>query len=374
MKILFLTGWYPHKKNPNHGVFVRDQAVALGKKFEVLVVSARIDYSSFAVSSFHQEENSYEGVREISITVKKSLPVFNQLNFFLVVIRATLRITKSFKPDVIHGNIGYPGAFWAWSVSKSLRVPCIITEHTKITNNFRSPVHRFLTLFGLKRASGVVAVSSWHAAEISKMTGKDVNVIGNIIQIKRFNDVNLKPPGQPVHFGILGGMDTPVKGIDVLLNACAQIDADYLLHIGGKGKLLQEYEALAADLKIKHKCVFHGLVEHTQVPGFMSQLHFFVSASRSETFGMVMAEAMASGLPVVATDSGGSAEMITSENGILVKNADALRLADAIQAMIRKYHTYNADKIKASVERFSEEAFIEKISTAYEEVLAKTAL
>lgn len=374
MKILFLTGWYPHKKNSNHGVFVRDQAVAISKVCEVVVVSARIDYSSFGLSSFAIEENSYAGVKEISITVKKSLPIFNQINYFLILARVTSKIAKSYKPDVVHGNIGYPGAFWSRKVARPLHIPYVITEHTKITNNFRSPFHRYLTLLGFKKASAVIAVSAWHASEIKQVISKDVTVIGNIIQVSHFNKVILKSPDKPIHFGILGGMDTPVKGVDVLLIACAQLTEDYVLHIGGKGKLLPAYEALAEQLGIKSKCIFHGSVEHTHVPEFMSRLHFFVSASKSETFGMVMAEALASGLPVVATDSGGSAEMITAENGILVANGDVSKLAAAIQTMMQNYHTYNASAVKASVERFSEDAFIKKIKSVYDEVLAKTSL
>ncbi len=371
MRVLFLTGWYPHKGNPNHGVFVRDQAIVLNKFNRVLVVSARIDYSSFGFFSSRREENSYQGVTEISISVKRSFPVFNQLNFFIVVICATLKIAKTFKPDIVHGNIGYPGAFWSWAVSNFLKVPYVITEHTKITNNFRSRFHKFLTLFGLKRAGAVIAVSAWHAADIKKFTGNDVAVIGNIIQANRFNEVNRKQPAQQVHFGILGGLNTNVKGVDLLLRACAQIREDYVLHIGGTGALLNTYQALADELGIKNKCVFHGFVEYTRVPDFLSRLHFFVSASKSETFGMVMAEAMAAGLPVVATDSGGSTELINSENGKLVSNNDVAALAASIKQMMHEYMTYDPSQISKSVERFSEAGFILQIKTIYQQVLVR---
>jgi glycosyltransferase involved in cell wall biosynthesis len=372
MRVLFLSSWYPSRGNPNHGIFVRDQAIALSKFNKVQVVSARIDYSSFGFLSFRREENSYQDVAEISITVKKSFPVFNQLNFFIVVIYATLKIAKTFKPDIVHGNIGYPGAFWSWVVSKFLKVQYVITEHTKITNNFRSPFHKFLTLFGLKRAAIITAVSGWHAAEIKSFIGKDVIVMGNIIRTRRFNEVKRKPAGQQIHFGILGGLDTTVKGIDLLLRACAQIQDDYVLHIGGTGKLLITYQDLASELGIKDKCVFHGFVESTHVPDFLSQLHFLVSASKRETFGMIMAEAMAAGLPVVATDSGGSAELITKENGILVINNDVAALAAGIKSMIANYAAYEPEMIKKSVDRYSEASFIEKAKKLYERILVNT--
>lgn len=369
MKILFLTGWYPHKEKPNHGVFVRDQAAALGKNYEILVVSARVRNSSFGIFSFDSEEHHYQGVREISVSVHRSLPVFNQLNFFIVAVYATCKAAKAFRPDIIHGNIGYPGAFWSWTVSKFLKVPYLITEHTKITNNFRSGFHKFLTVFGLKRASAIVAVSPWHATEIKNLIHRNVYIIGNIIRSETFKHVAAKRPGKPVHFGLLGGMDTNVKGIDLLLHACAGLKDDFVLHIGGIGKFLETYKILANHLGIGNKCIFHGFVEHSRVPDFMSQLHFFVSASRSETFGMVMAEAMASGLPVVATDSGGSGSLIKPENGILVSADSAEALTDGINQMMNTYVTYDTVKIRKSVKEFSEEKFLLKTGELYSKVL-----
>lgn len=369
MKILFLTTWYPDAKNPNRGIFVRDQAEAISSSHSVEVVFASIDYSKFALWSYSVTKKERKGLTEHHLVVKHSLPIINQLVFFLITIRQTKKIARTFSPDLIHGNIGYPGAFWSWAVSRALRIPYVITEHTKITNNFRSAFHKFLTLFGLKRASRITAVSSWHAKEIEAATNKKVDVLGNIIQIDRFNAVKTLPSSQPVHFGIVGHMNTDIKGYDLLLQACALLQGDYVLHIGGSGKLLETYQVLAEKLGIKNKCVFHGFVEFSTVPDFMSRLHFFVSTSKSETFGMAMAEAMAAGLPVVATSSGGSDELINTENGILVQNRDAASLADALKAMIQNYQNYNPEKVKASVKQYSQTAFLQKTEAIYQEIL-----
>lgn len=366
MKILFLTTWYPDAKNPNRGIFVRDQAEAISSCHPVEVVFASINYNKFSLWSSFVKREERNGFVEHHIIVNRSLPVINQLVFFLIVIWQTERIAREFSPDLIHGNIGYPGAFWSWAVSRLLKIPYVITEHTKITNNFRSGFHKFLTLFGLKRASCIMAVSSWHAREIETVIHKKVVVMGNIIRINRFNATKNLQPSQPVHFGIVGHMNTDIKGYDLLLQSCALLQEDYVLHIGGTGKLLETYQMLAKKLGIRNKCEFQGFVEVNQVPDFMSKLHFFVSASKSETFGMAMAEALATGLPVVATDSGGSVELINNENGILVRNRDASALADALKTMIQNYQHYNSEKIKASVNQYSETAFLEKLEAVYQ--------
>ncbi len=369
MKILFLTPWYPDDRNPNHGIFVRDQVIALSESHEIIVVTSKIDYTTFAISSSKTESKINGGITERHIKVCQSLPIYNQLNYFLITIYKTWRIGRKFKPDIIHTNIGYPGAFWGWAISVLLRVPYVVTEHTRITNNFRSGFHKFLALFGLKRAAIVIAVSQWQANEIAAAIHKEVSVVANIIDFKKFSGIQPQSPGFPVQIGFLGGLDTPVKGLDNLLNAIAGIRQDYVLNIGGKGKLLPQYQSLAEKLGIKGKCIFHGFVEHSKVPAFMEQLHFFVSASRHETFGMVMAEAMACGLPVVATDSGGSRDLITTDNGLLAVNNDATALQTVLERMMKSYQEYSPESVAASVEKFSATEFKKKMEVVYSKVI-----
>lgn len=365
MKILFLTPWYPDERNPNHGVFVRDQAVLLGRDHQVWVVSAKIDYPAFGLSSASRADTDFHGVKESRIAVKRSLPVYNQFNFFLRVTWETLTIAKHFRPDIIHGNIGYPGAFWSWMMSKLLKIPFVVTEHTRITNNFRSAVHKQLTLFALRRAGALIGVSRWHAGEIAAVTGKKTVVIPNVIPFDKHPAVRVPPPADEFQIGFLGGLSTPVKGLDILLYAAAQAGGPFRLHIGGDGALLGQYKELSRKLRVYDRCIFYGSIPHEEVHSFMRRLHFFVSASRSETFGIAMVEALASGLPVVATDSGGSREFITPENGVVVGLA-APDLARGISGMMNNFHKYDSVAIRNSViDKFSDHRFLMAINKVY---------
>ena len=365
MKILFLTPWYPDERNPNHGVFVRDQAVLISRHHEVRVVSAKIDYSNFALSSLTRRDSVFQGIRESRLVVHKSLPVFNQFNFFLRTCRETLSIAREFQPEIIHGNIGYPGAFWSWMVSAILKIPFLITEHTRITNNFRSVVHKQLTLFGLRKASAVIGVSRWHADEIAAFIGKKTIVVPNVIPFEKHPGVRMLPDTVEFQIGFLGGLATPVKGLDILLKAAATIPGKFTLHIAGDGELLNYYKDLSKELRIDHCCLFYGSIPHPEVNTFMQRLHFFVSSSRSETFGIAMVEALACGLPVVATDSGGSREFITPQNGLLVPT-DPLHLAEGIKRVMDGFEKYDSTSIRNSVlEKFSDDRFLEEINKVY---------
>lgn len=369
MKILFLTPWYPDERNPNHGIFVRDQALAIGRNHEVWVVSSKIDYSGFGFSSLSRNDSQFQGLKESRITLKRSLPVFNQFNYFLRSARETFKIAREFNPDIIHGNIGYPGAFWSWVMSRLLKVPFIVTEHTRIINNFRSVIHRKLTLFGFRRAGRIIAVSAWHADELFTFVGKRPEVIPNVINFEKFPKITVLPDTTEFQIGFLGGMNTPVKGLDILLQAASTLTGRFKLHIGGKGDLLEQYKTLAKGLNVYDKCIFYGAVPHEQVSLFMEKLHFFVSASRSETFGIAMVEALVCGLPVVATNSGGPGEYITPENGVIVPVENAEKLREGISGIMKNFAGYNQHQIRKQVkEKFSTEDFLQKIGVVYTEV------
>lgn len=371
MKILMVTPWYPDDRNPNSGVFIRTQAHALTRAgHEVIVVSAKINYSSFGILSCAIQHSVTEGVQEYRIAIRKSFPMYNQLNMILVSLRHARKIGRPFKPDIIHASIGYPGAFWGWALGKTLGIPFVVTEHTRIINNFRSKLHRQLTLFGLRRAAAIIAVSKALAKEIESYVEKEVVVISNTIDVSRFKNLPSSTATVP-QIGFLGGMNTPVKGLDILLQALARTTTECMVHIGGSGVLLQQYKQLAITLNITDKCRFYGFIPYDDVPSFIARMNFLVCSSRYETFCVSLIETMACGKPVVATRCGGPEEFVTTENGILVDKENPEKLSDALTWMMAHYRDYDEVAIKRYVnERFSEPAFAEKITTVYERVLS----
>lgn len=365
MRILLLTPWYPNEKNPGAGVFIKSQAKVLSAHHTVSVISSVVDYENFAFSSIALEENSDQDVHEYRIVVKKSFPIFNQVNYLWLLVNTSLKIGREFRPEIIHAHVGYPSAFWAWSLSRLLKVPFVVTEHTRPSNNFRSYIHKWLTVFGMKRASVVMAVSKMLADEVNLFIKKDVVVVPNIVETERFE---VAPFSQSaiIQIGFLGTLNQPVKGLDILLRAVADLRTDFVLHAGGSGKLLQSYKALSKELGIEQKCIFYGLVLPSQVPAFMSRLHFFVCASRSETFCVALAEAMAAGRPVVSTRCGGPEEFVDESNGILVDVENVKSLQQGIEQMILNYRTYNSESICNSVsDRFGEMSFVSNIDKIY---------
>ncbi|MCX8491316.1 MAG: glycosyltransferase [Cyclobacteriaceae bacterium] len=365
MRILLLTPWYPNEKNPGAGVFIKSQAKALSAHHAVSVISSMVDYESFAFSSFSLQTTLDQNVQEYRVVVKKSFPIFNQLNYLCLLVNVSLKIGRVFRPDIIHAHVGYPSAIWAWCLSKLLRVPFVVTEHTRPSNNFRSAIHKWLTIFGMKRASLVIAVSKMLANEVKLFIKRDVVVVSNIVETERF-DVVPYVKSEITQIGFLGTLNQPVKGLDIFLRAAAELKTDFVLHIGGSGKLLQFYKTLSSELGIEQKCNFYGFVLPSEVPAFMSRLHFFVCASRSETFCVALAEAMAAGRPVVSTRCGGPEEFVDDRNGVLVNVEDVESLRKGIEKMIQKCSRYNSASISKPVsDRFSQTSFLKRINEIY---------
>lgn len=367
MKVLFLTPWYPDDEVKNHGIFVQEQAQALSRDHEVVVISSKVNYKQFRFSNSQLVKSLNGKLLEYRLVVNKSVPIYNQLNYLWVSYRVGRKIAIDFKPDVIHGNIGYPGAIWAWAVSKALRAPFVVTEHnSNFINNFRSWFHKRLTIFPMKRADAVVTVSSHSAKQIEKYIHRKVEVIPNLIRVERFS---IKPNrNELVKLGFLGSLDSMghTKGLPILLGALSKIDFPFYLVIGGGGQMLDYYRELAHNLGLNGKCEFKGYVPYDNVPSFMNELDFFVNVAKHESFGIAIIEAMACGLPVVCFDNGGPSDFVNSSNGILVENQSQEKLRGAIKYMISNYTMFDSQEIRGEViKRFSSDAFVMRIFELY---------
>lgn len=351
---------------PHHGVFVRDQAGAISKNHSVIVISSKVDYTSFKLFSWRLEESIFGNITEFRLVVAHSLPLLNQFNYLLISIWVAWKIARRFQPDIIHGNIAYPGGIWSYSVSRLISKPFIISDHTsKFTDNFRSAFHRVTTLFSMRRARKVIAVSTWAASRIEPYIRRPVDIVPNLIHVDEYSIST--PSDNTVQIGFLGGLSTNRKGLDILLKALAEINKPYVMHIGGSGKHLDYYRKMAVDLGVYDKCRFHGFVDY--VPDFMSKLHFFISSSRIEAFGMVIVEAMACGLPVVTANSGGPADYVDDSCGLMVETENVGQMAEAIDWMIDHHHSFDRQKIrKKAVDHYSPATFVRNIEEIYRKI------
>jgi glycosyltransferase involved in cell wall biosynthesis len=129
---------------------------------------------------------------------------------------------------------------------------------------------------------------------------------------------------QPMTIG-LGGQISPHKGHDDAIEAMRQLGGGYRLLIAGRGD--RSYESQLKEKAAGLAVEFAGFV---RVPDFFENVDVLIVPSWEEPFGLVVLEAMSSGIPVIATNRGGPAEIA---RGVLIPPRDPVALANAIRSI-----------------------------------------
>lgn len=368
--ILIITSWYPQNETDFSGIFIKERVDILKDKFNLIVVHPTVDYSSFKpFFAFTVQRNEESNVPIIRIGVKRSFPVYNQWNFFVTAKQAIKRELQGKKIDLIHCHVAYPAGILGMMLAKDFKVPYVITEHYGgFVGLFRSAIHKFLILRAIRKATYLSTVSEFSARIIKKYTTAPIEIIPNPIDVTKFRlkKEHRKSDGTIVA-GFLGGLDSDVKGLDVLLVALSILKPARLkVKIGGGGRLLENYKALAKKLNVEKYCNFLGAIPAEERFEFYADLDFFVLSSRRESFGVVLLEAMASGVPVLATRCGGPEEIVDRETGILVENENAQALAGGLEKMMKMYMRFDPFRIRTRVEeRFGKDVFLKKTEVFY---------
>ncbi len=139
----------------------------------------------------------------------------------------------------------------------------------------------------------------------------------------------------------VGALDTAhyFKGLEILLKAIAKINNyEFSLVVVGGGNLLEFYKRLSLELNIDKKIKFVGSVHDNNLPTFYNQADFLIlpSINQHEAFGLVLLEAMASGIPVIASNLPGVRTVFTDgQEGLLVEAGNPNDLAKKIELLLK---------------------------------------
>lgn len=190
--------------------------------------------------------------------------------------------------------------------------------------------HQFVDFFNrlfpgkIKAETLLVANDRTKQALPTGVQGTIIELVENGVDFSvwRSDSTASKEPNQPVHFVFLGRLEG-WKGVDLLLEAFAPVAAqtDAVLEIIGDGEMQGELEAQTARLKLDSRVLFGGWLSQEECARKLQQADVLVLPSLREPGGSVVMEAMAVGLPVIATNWGGPADYLDSTCGILVEPA-----------------------------------------------------
>jgi len=394
LRILVVARWYPSHEMPGRGSFVADQAGALaatGAQVAVLCPEpayaealdgpggrARIARISrwaatigeglaFAVPIGH----GAPGVPVLRIPAP--LPAGGDASRdpralapleAAVLVPVGLRLHAAWPFDVIHAHTGLPDGLAAAELATAVGVPLLTTEHDSLTpGRLEDPAvaEAYRGLLGPGR--DVVAVSRAFAGQVETRLGLDVGRIGVVPNIVLLDTFRTRPeterdPNELLWVGARKGS----KGTDTLLHAFdllhRQRPALRLRLIGRAGSTRDEERlvALAGALGIADAVRFEPPADRGAVAEAMARAAVFVHPSPWETFGVVAAEALAMGLPVAATPSGGVDEIVGRDGrfGTIADDHAPDSLAAAIAATLDRRAEFDPEALRASVaDRFA---------------------
>ena len=163
-----------------------------------------------------------------------------------------------------------------------------------------------------------------------------------------------------------------LKGVDILLNAAKIYEKNNIITvIAGNGALRKDLKNLAKQLELKN-VYFIGHKSQRTLRKLYNVADVFAMPSRMEAFGLVAVEALACGLPVVCTKTGGMKEYINSKVGKLVENENPKELAKAIKAVIANKEKYKKNELSQYANtNFAQEKSIENLLKIYNEAIKK---
>ena len=373
LKILHIAGWYPSKKNPVAGVFVREHVKATALYNDVVVL-----YSEGVEPGIHGwyqiEDNIEEGIRVLRLRYRKSpIPKTTYFIYLWVMFRAFRKLVKEgFRPDVIHAHV-YSAGVPAVLIGKLYGLPVIITEHsTGFPRGLVQGIERLKAKFAFEQADIVCPVSENLRRHIESYGIRArFQVVPNVVDTSLFYPAEDKGHAREDNKKrlLLVALLHPKKGVPYLLGALARLKEkrnDFVLDIVGDGPNRAEYEELSRKLGLQDIVRFHGLKSKQEVAEFMRACDIFVLPSLFETFGVVLIEALACGKPVIATDIGGPNEIVTPQVGKLVPPGNSEALAEAIDYMLDHYQNYDSNEVANYVRaRYSPEAIGELLGQFY---------
>lgn len=246
------------------------------------------------------------------------------------------------KADIVHAHAFGQFPTWAGAAAQRIRgIPLVVTPHFDSGRGrpFSDLYHRAVTWATLRRADRVIVQSG-----VERDLLRDLNVppdrlveIPSGISLDEFAEERMRPSRADVRLLTVGRIDLEQKGLGTLIEAMALLSRETRFQAeivgddwGGYAPML----ALARRLGVAGQVHFRLSLPRTEVLRALRDADVFVLPSEFESFPRVVLEAMASGLPVVASRVGGVAEMVEpSGAGITVPPGDPAALADAIRQL-----------------------------------------
>lgn len=374
--ILFLPRWYPHQFDPMFGLFVQKHAEAVAKfhHVSVLYVQGLSSIEEFEKEQVIETPSLYT---HIYYYQNSSCRIWNVLRFWYYLVIGFLNIKRERgKPNLVHVHILTRLGIFALLLKTIYSIPYIITEHWSrylpIPNTYKGCLRKKLGRTVTKNAKAILPVSTNLAEAMQKhgLTNSNYQVVANVVDDLFFQSLQKKEPKNKITFLHVSTFEDRSKNISGILRSIKKLSEktrDFEFWLVGDGIDYDILRTYSEELEIPKELIWlYGLQQGQNLVDLYHQADFLVLFSNFENIPVVINEAQACGLPVIATEVGGISEVINAENGFLIAPKDEEQLTTLLAQVIAEDYTFNAVDIQQNARsKYSFDAVGEQLNRIY---------
>ena len=383
MKVLIIAHGYPTIQDPQWGCFEKDQALAfqcLGHDVSIMYIDGRFrkEKRKIGISHIKADGINIYGIFWFPFALIKKLGIKYELKLRSKMLCSLYKVMEKMegKPDIIYSHYLYNTAS-AVVLKEKYNIPLIGIEHWSLLNQSTiSNDVRYAGKIAYFKADKLLSVSKTLSESIDRHFGQKTIVVNNMVSNEFLIKSNLKKINNNSCFQFVAiGSLLPIKGYDILIDAFHKAELSKnkckLIIVGGGSENIHLQNQITS-LSLTDSISLVGRKNKQEIISILNESNAFVLSSHSETFSVVCIEAMALGLPIVATRCGGPEEFITEEIGLLVKSGSVDALAEAMNEMYNNYHNYDRENIRNICKcKFAPEVIAKQLSSIFEEVVNK---
>lgn len=289
---------------------------------------------------------------------------------------------RKINPDIVHAQATPTGLSPLW-INRTIKKPYIVYCRG---NEIYLPwlFKRMISKLVLQNADAVIALTDDMKREIEKIFPGNIFVIPNGIDCEKFEGLSREETRRNLNISksekviLFVGRFRPEKGVKYLLEAMSIVrekSPRARLLLVGYGEEQEHLERQITELDLQNLVTFAGKIPNEKIPQYMAASDLLVLPSLSESFGIVNLEAMASGLPIVATHVGGVPEIvIDGKNGFLVEPGNPKQIAEKVLLLLESNELRHAISIqnRKTAKYFRWEEVSQRLERIYQDAINRS--
>jgi len=353
--ILYLPSWFPSRRNPYPGDFIKRHAEAASLYNRITIFYTAID------ETINEPELIEEKINENLFvyiyyypSVKNILsPVINGVKRFSAMRKMYNKVFACSSPDLVHVHVAYPAGLFALYLRKRKGSQYIISEHDGIympgydNYHIRGKFEKKMVPVIYKNAKKIHAVSKSLAEALIflKLATTVPIVIPNVVNGEIFKYREKERSGQFrfIHVSSLINQKNP-EGMFEAISLVKKRRNDFVLKIIGPAQ--EKFKKMVTYLSLEKHVIFMGEIPYADVAKEINNSDAMIHFTRYETFGCVIAESLCCGVPVIVSDLDVTKELVTDGvNGLLVAESKVDDLADKILYFMESGFQINSNQV-----------------------------